>query len=378
MMDVQVADWKLLQLTVDGVGPFQNGAQTFNFSGEPTEDDSDPGPSNLYMLLAKNGYGKTTALECIHGLFGLMADPVAGRFAAPSDPGRAQLDVRATWTIDGSTQTVVLSIWTGAESPLVVWSADDLDAAQASVWARLGVQSTHSGVSLVDNADGLGRRLYRAILDARGTAPGELFGNDQDMPTVLFFPADRRIGRPEDTRRVEPPDGFIYQPAHCFASDGPEWGTTIDNLLVWLQWLDDGRLKELLEFVNARLFEGESRKIIRVPQRQELLTYVSTLTGDHPLIDLSHGERALLQLYVRIACNMTSNTVVLIDEVELHLHSNWMFRMFEGLKSLLRKIPMLSIVFTTHNRELIRVFDHQQKEEGLVKGGFVIEDGLDC
>ncbi|MDE0105414.1 MAG: AAA family ATPase [Bryobacterales bacterium] len=328
------------------------------------------------MLLAKNGYGKTTLLECVHGLFGLMADPVAGRFASPG-PGCAQLDVRATWTIDGRTQTVVLSVWTGTQTPLVVWSSDDLEAAQASFWGKLGLESTHSGVSLFDDTDDLGRRLHRTILEARGAAPETLFGNDQDMPTVLFFPADRRLARPEDTRRVERPDGFVYQPAHCFASDGPEWGTTIDNLLVWLQWLDDGRLNELLDFVNARLFEGESRKTIRVPQRQVLLTYVSTSAGDHPLTDLSHGERALLQLYVRIACNMTSNTIVLIDEVEMHLHSNWMFRMFEGLKSLLRKIPALSIVFTTHNRELIRVFDHQLKEEGLVKGGYLIEDGLD-
>ena len=377
MMDVQVADWKLLQLTVEGVGPFQDGPTIFSFVGEPTEDDPDPGPSNLYMLLARNGYGKTTLLECVYGLFGLMAEPAVGRFAAPGDRGRAQLDMRATWTIDGRTQTVVLSIWTGTETPLVVWSSDRLDAAQASVWARLGLESTYSGVSPIDDADGPGLRLYRSILDARGKAPGALFGSDQDMPTVLFFPADRRISRPDDTRRVERPTGFVYQPAHCFASDGPEWGTTIDNLLVWLEWLDDGRLNELLDFVNARLFDGEARKTIRAPRRQELLTYVSTLTGDHPLIGLSHGERSLLQLYVRIACNMTSNTVVLIDEVETHLHSKWMFRMFDGLKSLLRETPALSIVFTTHNRELIRVFDHQIKEEGLVKGGYLIPDEMD-
>ena len=71
-MDVRIADWKLLQLTVEGVGPFQNGPQSFSFAGEPTEADSDPGPSNLYMLLARNGYGKTTLLECVYGLFGLL------------------------------------------------------------------------------------------------------------------------------------------------------------------------------------------------------------------------------------------------------------------------------------------------------------------
>lgn len=377
-MDVQIADWKLLQLTVDGVGPFQNGPQSFSFAGEPTAGDPDPGPSNLYMLLAKNGYGKTTLLECVYGLFGLLAKPPVGRFAAPGDRGRAQLDVRATWTIDGHTQTVVLSIWAGTDAPLMLWSPDALDAAQASNnWARLGLETTYGAVRPANTTDALGQRLYHSILDARGEAPGALFGADQDMPSVLFFSADRRVGHPDNTRSVERPTGFVYQPAHCFESDGPEWRMTIDNLLVWLEWLDDGRLHDLLEFVNARLFEGESSKAIRPPRRQELLTYVSTSTGDHPLADLSHGERALLQLYVRIACNMTSNTVVLIDEVDTHLHSKWMFRLFAGLKDLLREVPSLSIIFLTHNRELIRVFDHQREEEGLVKGGYLIKDEIE-
>ena len=377
-MDVQISDWKLLQLTVDGVGPFQNGPQTFSFRGEPTEGDPDPGPSNLYMLLAKNGYGKTTLLECVYGLFGLLANPPVGRFATPGDRGRAQLDVRATWTIDGHTQTVVLSIWAGTDAPLVVWSSDELDAAQASNnWARLGLETTYGRISLANTTDALGKRLYHSVLKARGKVPEALFGTDQDMPSVLFFSADRRVGHPDDTRRIERPSGFVYQPAHCFESDGPDWKMTIDNLLVWLDWLDDGRLQNLLAFINARLFEGESSKAIRSPRRQELLTYVSTSTGDHPLADLSHGERALLQLYVRIACSMTSNTVVLIDEVDTHLHSTWMFRLFAGLKDLLREVPSLSIIFTTHNRELIRVFDHQRKEEGLVKGGYLIRDEIE-
>ena len=377
-MDLRIADWKLLQLTVEDVGPFQSGPRSFSFLGEPTAVDSDPGPSNLYMLLAKNGYGKTTLLECIYGLFALMAEPVAGRFATPTNQGRAQLDVRATWTIGGRTQTVVLSIWTGVETPLVVWSSDELDAAQASnEWARLGLEYAYDGVSPMDATDGLGLKLYRSIVEARGKVPKALFGADQDMPSVLFFPADRRVHRPEDAARVQRPSGFAYQAAHCFASDGPEWETTIDNLLVWLEWLDDGRLKDLLTFLNARLFEGETTKAIRPPRRDDLATYVSTSTGDHPLVGLSHGERALLQLYVRIACNMTYNAVVLIDEVEAHLHSKWMFRLFEGLKAMLREVPTLSILFTTHNRELIRVFDHQHREEGLVKGGYLVGDDIE-
>jgi hypothetical protein len=43
---------------------------------------------------------------------------------------------------------------------------------------------------------------------------------------------------------------------------------------------------------------------------------------------------------------------------------------------LVRDVPSLSIIFTTHNREILKVFDHQTPEEGLVKGGFLIEEGL--
>lgn len=373
-MDVQIADWKLLKLTVDGVGPFQNGQEEFSFIGAETGADDDPGPSNLYMLLAKNGYGKTTLLECIFGLFGLMSEPAVGRFAPPDSQGSAQIDIRATWTVGGRTQTVVLSLWTGSEMPMRVWYPDDLDAAQASNdWARLGLASTVRGIVLAAETNELGAVLYQSIQNARGRTPGTLFGQDQDMPSVLLFPADRSIIRPTDTRRVERPDRFSYQPAHRFASDGPDWGTTIDNLLVWLDWLDDGRLAELLGFVNKRVFEGETNKAIRSPRRQELLTYVSTLSGEHPLVDLSHGERALLQFYVRIACSMTRNSVVLIDEVEMHLHSGWMLHFVEGIKDLLREIPSLSVIFTTHSRELIRLFDHHIPEEGLVKGGHIIK-----
>ena len=150
----------------------------------------------------------------------------------------------------------------------------------------------------------------------------------------------------------------------------------MDNLLVWLEWLNDERLEELLTFVNERVFRSDQGKVIRSPRRAELLTYVSTVSGDHPLIGLSHGERALLQLYIRIAAHMTRNTIVLIDEIDTHLHSRWMISLYTAIKTLLRDRPSLSVVFSTHNRELIELFDHTTKEEGLVKGGYLIEEEI--
>jgi AAA15 family ATPase/GTPase len=141
-----------------------------------------------------------------------------------------------------------------------------------------------------------------------------------------------------------------------------------------LDWLGDDRLEQLLEFVNPKLFLTTD-KALNKPQRETLMASVTTPNGPHPLSGLSHGERALLQLFVRTACHMTRNTIVLIDEIETHLHTTWMNRMFQALKVLVGD-SRLSVIFSTHNRELIEVFDHMRPEPKLAKGGYLIEDEI--
>ena len=161
-----------------------------------------------------------------------------------------------------------------------------------------------------------------------------------------------------------------------FEADGPLWDCSIDSALVWLEWLEDGRIDELLKYINSNLF-SESGKSIQRPRRDTLGAVISTREGNHSLGGLSHGEQALLQLYVRTLCHMTENSVLLIDEIENHLHTKWMNRFFAALKSLIRDVPSLSVIFTTHNRELMKVFDHTRSESGLIKGGYLIEEGID-
>lgn len=387
MPELLVSDWNFLRLSLDELGPFRQGLQQFDFFGVDTDDESPTaaGPANLYMLLAKNAYGKTTILDTMYGLFGLLNSVPTGRFADISATGRAQLDIRASWTIDGRSQTVLLSLWTGSEAPLYSYDDTELDVlAQAKSWARLGLKMVGNGVQATAETNELGTLLLNAIQAQLQVAPTELFGLSQIMPTVLYFPADRRVVAPAGHESVTRPTAWGYQPAQIFSSDGPEWGNSVDNILVWLEWLadrrtdkaEDRRVDELLAFLNDLIFRDDPTKYILPPQREELRTFVQTRYGVHPLAALSHGERALLQILGRTLTHMTSNTVILIDEIEIHLHTRWMNRMFESMKELLRKYQALSMIFTTHNRELIQVFSHQTKEEGLVKGGHLIENEI--
>lgn len=378
MTEVLIREWQPFQLIIEEMGPFRTAPAIFSFLGETAPSDApttgDPGPSNLYMLLAPNGSGKTTVLEAFHGLFGLMCNPPSGRFATPLCGGRAQLDIRASMEIEGMRQTILLSIWTGSSEPLHFWEQSDIDTiAQADGWGRLNLVIGSDGVEAAENSNKIGRAYLETMLAARGAEPTHLMGEAQPLPTVLYFPADRLLVAPEAQRFVARPNDWGYAPAYCFGQDGPGWSTTLDNLLVWLEWLADDRLQPLLDRVNEHVFERGS-KVILPPRRAELLTYVSTERGAHLLSGLSHGERALLQMYMRVFAYSTAHTVLLIDEIELHLHTRWVHRMFRLLKELLAQDKGLTLIFTTHDRELIKAFDYETSEPGLTKGGFLIDE----
>ena len=377
------AGLRLLQLSLKDVGPFRGKTKTFRFMGTLGLDaDGNPrgvAPANLYMLFAMNGMGKTTILRAIYCLMKLTGnwDAEDGKLSLFGDGARAQLDLRLTLTIDDVTRTTLVSLWYGSTEPLVEWSEQEIDEiADATEWAKLGFVSRGGETVMSPDTNKLGWEIRDQIGYDTGTQPTKLYGLSSSLPSVLFFPANRAVVPPVGNRVVARPKGWGYRPAQMFDADGPVWERSIDSALVWLEWLEDGRIDELLEYVNANLFK-DSFKAIQRPRRDTLGAAVVTLSGDHPLGDLSHGERALLQLYVRTLCHMTENTVLLIDEIENHLHTKWMNRFFAALKSLICDVPSLSVVFTTHNRELMKVFDHTRAENGLIKGGYLIEEGID-
>ncbi|HJS11613.1 AAA family ATPase [Sphingopyxis sp.] len=376
LYDIEIEAWQPLRLILDQIGPFRQGPETFNFRGP--DENGDPKPANIYMLLAKNGRGKTTALEAIYGLFGLMADPPTGRFATPRATGeRAQIDIRVGWRDRGGKKSCVLSIWTGSREPLEAWSDEEVIAAgNAQSWERLVVSAVTGEAQPIEPTSDFGLELFRAIRAQRRIDPSQLYGASQTMPTVLYFTADRRIVAPLDERAVMKPAGWGYQPAQIFASDGPEWAQSIDNLLVWLEWVGDDRVDDLINFLNQQLFVDTPGKVLRRPRRQDLASYISTRTGEHSLLGLSHGERSLLQLYARTLCHMTASTILLIDEVENHLHPRWAQRLYSSLKDLFAQAPGLMTIFTTHSMALMETYKDDVAEPGIVRGGFLIEEDM--
>lgn len=63
-----------------------------------------------------------------------------------------------------------------------------------------------------------------------------------------------------------------------------------------------------------------------------------------PLAALSDGERAVLLLFAEVALRAPHHGVIMVDEVEQHLHPRWQLAVVEGLPAL---VPTAQILFTT-------------------------------
>jgi predicted ATP-dependent endonuclease of OLD family len=87
-------------------------------------------------------------------------------------------------------------------------------------------------------------------------------------------------------------------------------------------------------------------------------------------------EKSLVQLLLRIGAHTTLNTLILIDELDAHLHSIWQHGLLQLLKQLIKEYPGVTVIASTHSREILGAFPMDIPEEGIRKGGDVIRTDL--
>jgi predicted ATPase len=70
---------------------------------------------------------------------------------------------------------------------------------------------------------------------------------------------------------------------------------------------------------------------------------------------------------------MTQNTILLIDEVDAHLHPQWRSKIAIRLKEMLRRYHGLSIFLASHADEIIDSLSIEVSEPGIRKSGLLLE-----
>ncbi|MBT9096908.1 AAA family ATPase [Methylovulum psychrotolerans] len=394
MTPIYIYEFKPLFLTLDKIGPFQNG-YTIDFT-----DDNDR-PSNFFMMVSPNGLGKTTALEVFSCLTTLLDKKVIDSYGhedLDKRGGRAQLDFRAKLRWQGRDVSVVLSILAGALSEgacLKSWQAEQLQAYNAASWHPTGFFSPVVGgyETIASNSDTLLQDLLAAMNAAAETVPEENFLQPSfHLPTVLYFSAYRDIPYPNNDndddipystkvagqRNIAAPNHWHYQPLHSFEAHTAYWQNSLDNLLVWLKWLDNGSFEKAQALINELLFV-ETPKLLKGVRRNPPEAIIDAGNDQtHRLDRLSSGEKSLAYLFLRIGAHATSNTIILIDEMDIHLHIRWQHRLYNALEKLVADNPGFTVIMTTHSVEILRRFTAAmgQERDKLFLAGELIETDL--
>lgn len=372
----QIHAFEPVELTVENIGPFHDKLHTFSFLHHELKE-----PCNFYLIISQNGYGKTTLLELMATLMGMLGQREPQRFdfePLDKDGGRAQWDIRLRLTRNGVEETVVLSLLAGRlgeEVALKVWGAEELARVGASSWHRLGIRLSETGRPLpIGDKDDLVQDLHAAVQAGFKQSVGGFEDATLTLPTLLYFSAYRDIVPvPSHERAIIEPEDWGYAPVHRFDKEGGRWRASLDNLLVWLKWLDDGRFERAQQIINDRVFK-ETTKFLKDVRRQPPEAIVLNDGFEHRLDRLSSGEKSLVHLFLRIGAHLTRNTLVLVDEMDVHLHSKWQHRLLLQFKALLRENAGMTIIATTHSVDILKGYAYEIMEPGLRKGGYLIEE----
>ncbi|MBP2310695.1 AAA family ATPase [Azospirillum melinis] len=199
---------------------------------------------------------------------------------------------------------------------------------------------------------------------SRLTITSDTMGGNSDpdfrAPPVFAYGAFRHYQH--SGRRYSP-----GQPVHNLFDSRP-----LSNPQPWLLTLDETRFAMVIRALREILsIEGEFEVIQRDPEKRRcwIVTAVQGRNGEStlsrtPLSAVSSGFRSVLAMACEIMQGLmdrrvldrfetlvNARGVVLIDEVEAHLHPRWKMQIMRGLR---RALPNMTIIATTHDPLCLR------------------------
>ena len=269
---------------------------------------------------------------------------------------------------------------------------------------REGAQSVRVALTPVDGH--AWRRIRtkqgRALAGVRGLAwlreqTGKLVDADSggppiDLPLVAFYDTDRVVFDLPQRRR-----GFKKEFPRFAALEGALSART--NFRTLFQWFYFKENEELREQNKRRDFDYRLRDLSTV--RNAISSMLDDVSDPHievkplrlvvnldtaqnseklALDQLSGGYRAVLALTADLAWRMAqgnphlddplrSEAVVLIDEIELHLHPSWQQRILDDL---MRTFPNAQFIVSTHSPQVLTTVEPKHIVELARKDGRIV------
>ena len=325
--------------------------------------------ADLTVLHGDNAHGKTSVLSAI--ALGLGAVPTL--LPDVSGIGFSKKDRR-----DGRGARILLTTTDG-----VSWERSTSGAARKTGW-----------LSKRDETDARPRQPLRELKQWLESNALQAWGSPVDLPILAFYDTERAVpnlskqrGLPKSTSRYAALAGALS--ARTSFRKLFEWFYAKENeeLREQRERRDhDYRLKELsvVRTAISSMIEGITEPHVELRPLRFVVS--ERLSGEEPakrtLDQLSGGYQAVLALAADLAWRMAqgnphladplqSEAVVLIDEIELHLHPSWQQRI---LTNLARTFPNTQFIVSTHSPQVLttvrpeHVVELRRERGGIVAG----------
>lgn len=181
-----------------------------------------------------------------------------------------------------------------------------------------------------------------AVSRFKGLPEATTFQGDQDTAKILLAYGPRRFFTNKPRRRFRAP---AYRVRSLF-----DPMDVIANPVDWLNSLDDETFDAAARALREILMLDRSAMFARVDGR----VIIETESGRTPLSEMSVGYKSVIAMAADIMREMFyhydnleyASAVVLIDEIETHLHPRWKMRIMGLLR---RAFPRVQFIATTHD-----------------------------
>ena len=316
------------------------------------------------ILIGINGVGKSSILDCLaillSHLTGLIQDPILyeGSFIEPNRAdGRKEIrryfnELDITNGCNETHNEIKISL----ESQEVTWSLTEV---------RKGIKPNK-----------LSQLKDLQIISHRKRDEWETKPDKANLPLPVYYHVNREFCddipqetlQPHSLRQLEAYDQALTGARISFKSF-LNWFKTLEDVENELRRDDpdhrDRQLEAVRQAINSLLTGFSDLRVRRSPLRMTV-----TKQGQELIIDqLSDGEKGLLALAGDLARRLAianpglseplqASGVVLIDEIELHLHPKWQRGIIPDLT---RTFPNCQFIVTTHSPQIIS----QVKPEGI-------------
>lgn len=318
--------------------------------------DSETGKAkDLIVLLGNNGSGKSTVLQAIACTLGAAT----GRISSPGDLKWPGFDFELASSGNGLPTKITLHVEFNRDEVLNARSLGELSTHDLPESANSGYCSPVDMIKgKVDPANGrIGRFLFqRSSLDNEFGAPDTNTEGSKELGNVFWYPETREILSPTP----------VSENGKNIQLDDSRLRTMLWNLMYAHKDMESGEYEkkpddrdyfEEIQVAFTRIFP--TKKLIgrrHSKNLQELIKrerfYLADGDDEYELSEMSGGERAVFPLIFDFVRWNINNSVILIDEIELHLHPPAQQVLISGLRKLGKNNQF---IITTHSDSIEQI-----------------------